>query len=91
MLGKVYFASGWFSPPSSEEERRVKSKLRSLGFEVFSPRDYFVLKPNASEEERDKIFKENVKQISSCDIFFGITDYKDMGTIWECGCAYGIN
>lgn len=24
-------------------------------------------------------------------MFFGITDYKDMGTIWECGCIYGIN
>ena len=37
------------------------------------------------------VFAENVKEITSCDIFFGITDYKDMGTIWECGCVCGIN
>lgn len=91
MLGKVYFASGWFNPKADEEERRVLKKLRDLGFKVFSPRDSFVLTPNATEEERNMVFAENVKEITSCDIFFGITDYKDMGTIWECGCVCGIN
>lgn len=91
MLGKIYLGSGWFSDAASEEERRVLKKLRELGFDVFSPRDFFVLKPDATEEDRDRIFQENIKQISTCDVFFGITDYKDMGTIWECGCVYGIN
>lgn len=91
MLGKVYFASGWFNPAADEEERRVCNKLKELGFDVFSPREFFVLSPDASEEERNKIFTENVKRITECDIFFGITDYKDMGTIWECGCVCGIN
>ena len=92
MLGsKIYFASGWFSREQDEEERRVKAKLRSLGYDVFSPRDFFVLKPDATEEDRTRIFAENIKQITACDIFFGVTDYKDMGTIWECGAAFGIN
>lgn len=87
----VYLAAGWFTPQMSEEESRVKAKLRSLGFDVFSPRDSFVLSPDASDEDRNRIFAENVKHIEECDIFFGITDYKDMGTIWECGCACGLN
>lgn len=91
MLGKVYYATGWFNPGAEEEERRVKAKLREMGFDVFSPRDFFVLSPDATEEERNAIFEENVRQINACDIFFGITDYKDMGTIWECGCVCGIN
>lgn len=91
MLGKVYYATGWFNPGAEEEERRVKAKLREMGFDVFSPRDFFVLSPDATEEERNAIFMENVRQISECDIFFGITDYKDMGTIWECGCVCGVN
>lgn len=91
MLGRVYFASGWFNPAAAEEETRVKNKLRELGFDVFSPRDEFVLNPNASDEERNAVFAQNVKEITDCDIFFGITDYKDMGTIWECGCVCGIN
>ena len=88
---KVYFASPFFKPDQIEREERVKTKLRSLGFEVFSPKEFFVLKPDASEEDRDRIFAENIKQITACDIFFGISDERDMGTIWECGCVYGIN
>ena len=91
MLGKVYFASGWFNPAADEEERRVCKKLKDLGFDVFSPREFFVLKPDASEEDRNRIFAENVKRITECDVFFGITDYKDMGTLWECGAVFGIN
>jgi len=85
MLGKVYYASGWFNPAADEEERRILKKLRELGFDVFSPRDSFVLKPDATDEEREMVFKENIKNIDECDIFFGITDYKDMGTLTECG------
>lgn len=92
MLGsKIYFASGWFSEKASEEERRVCKKLKELGYDVFSPRDFFVLKPDASEEDRNRIFAENIKRITECDVFFGITDYKDMGTLWECGAVFGIN
>lgn len=91
MLGRVYFASGFFSPAQIEEENRVKNRLRELGFDVFSPKDEVVLNPNATDEERNAVFAQNVKEITACDIFFGITDYKDMGTIWECGCVCGIN
>ena len=91
MLGKVYYASGWFNPAADEEERRVLKKLRELGFDVFSPRDSFVLKPDATDEEREMVFKENIKNIDECDIFFGITDYKDMGTLTECGIVQGMN
>ena len=91
MLGKVYYASGWFNPAADEEERRILKKLRELGFDVFSPRDSFVLKPDATDEEREMVFKENIKNIDECDIFFGITDYKDMGTLTECGIVQGMN
>lgn len=92
MLGsKIYLGAGWFSDKASEEERRVCKKLKELGYDVFSPRDFFVLKPDASDEDRNRIFAENIKRITECDVFFGITDYKDMGTLWECGAVYGIN
>ena len=43
------------------------------------------MKPDATDEERDMVFKENIRNIDECDIFFGVTDYKDMGTLVECG------
>ena len=91
MLGKIYFGCGWFSEKASEEERRVCNKLKQLGFDVFSPREQFVLKPDATDAERDMVFKENIRNIDECDIFFGVTDYKDMGTLTECGIVQGMN
>lgn len=69
----------------------MKAKLRELGFDVFSPRDFFVVKEDADQETRTNVFKENIKHIEGCDVFFGITDYKDMGTLVECGIAFGMN
>ena len=88
---RVYFASPWFTPEQEEREDRVKNKLRSLGFNVWSPKDNCACSPIADEETRKKVFNSNVKNIMNCDIIFAITDGKDMGTIWEAGFAYGIN
>ena len=88
---KVYFASPWFNPDQAEREERVKNKLRSLGFNVWSPKDNCVCSPIADEEMRQKVFDDNICNIETCDILFAITDGKDMGTIWEAGFANGIN
>ena len=88
---RVYFASPWFTPEQEEREDRVKNKLRSLGFNVWSPKDNCACSPIADEETRKKVFNSNVKNIMNCDIIFAITDGKDMGTIWEAGFACGIN
>ena len=88
---KVYFASPWFTPEQEEREDRVKNKLRSLGFNVWSPKDNCACSPIADEETRKRVFNANVKNIMNCDIIFAITDGKDMGTIWEAGFACGIN
>lgn len=88
---KVYFASPWFNPDQAEREDRVKSKLRELGFNVWSPKDNCVCSPIADEAMRIKVFTDNVENIKSCDIIFAITDGKDMGTIWEAGFANGYN
>lgn len=88
---KVYFASPWFTPEQAERENRVKSRLRELGFNVWSPKDNCVCSPIADKEMRCKVFNDNCYNIETCDIIFAITDGKDMGTIWEAGFACGIN
>lgn len=91
MKNKVYFASPFFNPEQVEREERLKAKLRSLGFEVFSPKEVYFCKPDESEEKRQMVFERNVNAIKDCDILFAVTDGKDMGTIWEAGFANGIN
>lgn len=88
---KVYFASPWFTPEQEEREERLKAKLRSLGFDVHSPKETAVCGAISDSETRQKIFDGNVEAINDCDIVFAITDGKDMGTIWEAGYAYGLN
>lgn len=88
---KVYFASPWFRPDQAEREDRVKAKLRSLGFNVWSPKDNCVCSPIADSDMRMKVFTDNVNNIIDADILFAITDGKDMGTIWEAGFACGLN
>ena len=88
---KVYFASPWFTPEQEEREERLKAKLRSLGFDVHSPKETAVCGAISDPKTREKIFQGNIEAILGCDIVFAITDGKDMGTIWEAGYAYGVN
>lgn len=87
----VYFASPWFTPEQEEREERLKAKLRSLGFDVWSPKEQAVVGTVSNWKTRQKIFDGNCDAIESSDIVFAVTDGKDMGTIWEAGFAYGIN
>lgn len=88
---KIYFASPWFTPEQEEREERLKAKLRSLGFDVHSPKEAAICGAISDPETRERIFHGNIDAIEGCDILFAITDGKDMGTIWEAGYAYGIN
>lgn len=88
---KVYFASPWFTPEQEEREERLKAKLRSLGFNVHSPKEEAVCGAISDEGTRQRIFQGNIRAINDCNIVFAITDGKDMGTIWEAGYAYGVN
>lgn len=88
---KVYFASPWFTPEQEEREERLKAKLRSLGFEVHSPKETAVCGEFSDPKTRQNIFEGNIWAIQDSDIVFAVTDGKDMGTIWEAGYAYGWN
>ena len=71
-------------------EEAVKNALRYEGYTVYSPRENGILTPDATDEVRTKIFKENCEAIQKSHRILAITDEKDIGTIWEAGYAYGI-
>ena len=87
---KIYFAGGWFSPAQEEEHTRVGNFLkRHENLEVFNPRtaggDFKVGKET---DHMTQVLLNNCKSIDEADLVVAITDYKDMGTLWECGYAY---
>lgn len=84
-MATIYFASPFFNPEQVERERRLVTTLRELGFEVFAPSESCILPPDASEELRNKVYQENIDNLSTADICFCVTDGKDIGTIWEAG------
>lgn len=85
---KVYLASPFFNEEQIERIEFIENLLEDAGYNVFSPRKAFIVKPNASKEERSKGFKGNCSELDSCDLVLAVTDGKDMGTIWESGYAF---
>ena len=92
-MKKLYFAGGWFNPEQEEEHTRIGNFLKSLKkFDVFNPRiaggDF---KPGLETDHMTQVLMNNINAILESDIVVAITDYKDMGTLWECGFAYANN
>ena len=85
-----YLASPFFKDSQIRREDEVKNILRYNGYAVYSPKENGVLTPDATDEVRTKIFKENCEAIQKSHRILAITDEKDIGTIWEAGYAYGI-
>lgn len=84
----VYLASPFFRPEQIERVEFIENILEDCGYTVFSPRKEFVVKPNASSEDRKKGFAGNCEAIDKADFILAVTDGKDMGTIWEAGYAF---
>lgn len=85
-----YLASPFFKDSQIQREEIVKTILREHGHKVYSPKENGILTPDATDEARTKIFKENCEAIQKSRRILAITDEKDIGTIWEAGYAYGI-
>lgn len=87
---KCYLASPFFNDEQIAREIKLRMKLRQLDFDVYAPKENGVLNIKSSNDDQEKIFKDNIDAINQCDFVFAITDGKDIGTIWETGYAYAI-
>ena len=84
-LGKVYLASGWFSPEWLEEVENIKEIFDKHGVSYFSPKDENLCDNDANESMQDQIFIGNIKHLHECDWMLCNTRNKDMGSIFEAG------
>ena len=84
-LGKVYLASGWFSPEWLEEVENIKTIFEKHNISYFSPKDENLCDNDANESMQDQIFSGNIKHLHECEWMLCNTRNKDMGTIFEAG------
>lgn len=76
-MKKVYLAGPWFTKAQAEREERVKAKLRSLGFNVHSPKeDSNITGTFADPKVRQATFDSNLDNIGDVDIVFALMDGK---------------
>ena len=65
---KVYIASPFFNSKQVDQVEFLKEALVAAGHEYFSPKDFFVLKPNATQEDRTRIFDVKSRLSSSLKV-----------------------
>jgi nucleoside 2-deoxyribosyltransferase len=86
-MGKVYVASGWFTPEQEEVRLRILGCLSSEGYDYYSPKDHCLYTPGGDITAR-QAFNENLDRIEEAEFIIASTEGKDMGTLFECGYAF---
>lgn len=85
---QIYLAAPWFTPTQEDIHDRVLAVLDFSPHRIFSPRRELEVRPDDSDIIQRQAFSGNLRAISGSDMLVAVTDYKDIGTVWECGYAY---
>lgn len=86
MIKTAYIAGGWFNPEQLARVEEIEKACLLAGIESYSPRKHGIYKPGDNPES---MVEENKTNILEADLVVASTEGKDMGTLWECGYAYG--
>lgn len=87
MKKKIYYAGGWFTPEQEEQHTRIYNLIKDE-FDVFNPKLESLIKPGCSSDFMSQTLKGNIEGIKNADLVVVLYDFRDVGTIWEAGCAY---
>lgn len=85
----IYLAGPFFNPEELARMQKLETLCTQYRHLPLSPRDFFVLKPDASMGDRRAVFHKNCQWIEKADIILACTDKRDVGTLWEMGYARG--
>lgn len=89
-MKKIYYAGGWFSPEQEAQHSRIYELIKDK-FDVFNPKLASLIKPGCSDDFMSQTLKGNIDNIKTSDLVVVLYDFRDVGTIWEAGCAYANN
>ena len=85
---KAYVASGWFTDEQEEARLKILEALDYTRFDYYSPKDHGIYVPGKTPPQ--DVFNTNIFEINLSNLVVASTIGKDMGTIFECGCAYTL-
>lgn len=85
----IYIAGGWFTPESEKIVVDLENACKKSGVNAYSPRKHSIYSP--SNNDSHKIVMDNITNIVKSDLVVASTENKDMGTLWECGYAFGAD
>lgn len=88
-MKKIYLAGGWFTPEMEEEHTRIYNLIKDK-FNVFNPKLASLITKDSTADEMTQTLIGNIDNIVDSDLVLVIYDRKDVGTIWEAGCAYAF-
>lgn len=95
MKHDVYLAGPFFSDEQKRTMGRARLYLECRGWSVCDPQDLSPVIVDLPEEERgpalfDEIFRRNIEGVRDARAVFACVDWKDTGTSFEIGLAYGL-
>jgi nucleoside 2-deoxyribosyltransferase len=85
----VYLAGPFFTLDQVNEINQVEEHLEDAGLSFFSPRIECRYKLDDPPEVADRAFYLNVHHIRGCKFVLAGLTWRDTGTAWELGLAYG--
>lgn len=98
MTPHMYLAAPFFTAEQRTRIVEVKKILRQVNDKrstflptLYEPSEFMVLKPNATHNDRVKVYEENIKQIETARTIIAILDERDTGTVFEVGYVIGYN
>lgn len=95
MKKRIYIASGWFTPNQINTYEQIHKVLDEFkdDFNIFYPKEEFQFQSGtvASDQDRKRVFDNNITAIKNCDIMICSTEDKDLGSVMEAGMAFMID
>ncbi len=84
---KIFLAAPIFSLAEREFNSKLAEELRKRGYDVFLAQELGIL---SSEEEKARLFSEDLKALDECNVVVAVLDGNDVdsGVAFELGYAY---
>ncbi len=84
---KAYLAGPFFNKDQIEVIDKISSILSKYGVDIYNPKEECIYVKGQTDPK--DIFDMNMSAIDECSVIIAVTDGKDVGTLFECGYAYG--